>query len=294
MFRHEWIPAFAGMTIQQDLQSAATSMSNIVIRPITDAAGCTAVEKLQYDAWRMTDNLEVVPGHMLLTFHKNGGVLLGAYAKERLVGFVAGFVGWMGYGRFKHASHMMGIHPDFQGRGIGQQLKLAQRQAVQQQGLDLITWTYDPLETGNARLNIHKLGAVCRTYIPNLYGTFEGINAGLPTDRFQVEWQINSAHVENRLAGKDVGETAVPEYLILNPSGENGRPCESSKSATDASHFVQVPDRFQSLKARDLPLALAWRLHTRQLFTDLFAQNYTVTNFILQDGAAFYQLTNRI
>ena len=66
------------------------------------------------------------------------------------MGFVVGFVGWMGNGRFKHASHMMGIHPEFQGQGIGTQLKLAQRQIVQQQGLDLITWTYDPLEVGNA------------------------------------------------------------------------------------------------------------------------------------------------
>ncbi|MCB8948730.1 MAG: hypothetical protein H6653_12015 [Ardenticatenaceae bacterium] len=159
---------------------------------------------------------------------------------------------------------------------------------MQQQGLNLITWTYDPLETGNAKLNIHKLGAVCRTYIPNLYGQFEGINAGLPTDRFQVDWQINSPHVENRLAGKDAGETAVSEHLILNPVGENGRPPATTQSPSEASHFVQVPRNFQAVKARDLPLALDWRLHTRQLFTDLFAQNYVVTDFVLQQGCAFY------
>jgi predicted GNAT superfamily acetyltransferase len=237
----------------------------------------------------MNDTLEVVPGHMLLTFHKNGGVLLGAYAGERLVGFVAGFVGWMGDGRFKHASHMMGIHPGFQGQGIGTQLKLAQRQAVQQQGLDLITWTYDPLETANARLNIHKLGAVCRTYIPNLYGEIVGINAGLPSDRFQVDWHINSAHVEKRLGG-DVGETAVPAHLILNPVVGNGRPPETTKSPGEAHHFVQIPANIRALKAQDMPLAQTWRLHTRQLFTDLFAQNYTVTNFVLQQDDAFYLL----
>lgn len=265
-------------------------MDNITIKPITDAAGCTAVEQLQIDAWQMDDTLEVVPGHMLLTFHKNGGVLLGAYAEEHLVGFVAGFVGLMGNGRFKHASHMMGIHPEFQRQNIGYRLKLAQRQAVQQQGLDLITWTYDPLEVGNARLNMHKLGAVCHTYFVNLYGIFEGINAGLPTDRFQVEWRINSDHVENRLAGKDVGETAVPKHLILNPVVGNGRPPDTTKPPSEVTHFVQIPSHFQSLKARDLPLALVWRLHTRQLFTDLFAQNYTITDFATQAGSAYYQL----
>ena len=75
-------------------------MTEIVIRPITDAAGCSAVEQLQIDAWQLTDMVEVVPCHMLLTFHKNGGALLGAYADERLVGFVAGFVGLMANGRF--------------------------------------------------------------------------------------------------------------------------------------------------------------------------------------------------
>ncbi|WP_420643607.1 GNAT family N-acetyltransferase [Candidatus Leptofilum sp.] len=263
-------------------------MAEIKIKPITDAAGCTAVEQLQLDAWKLADYREVVPTHILLTFHKNGGVLLGAYAGERLVGFVVGFIGLMGDGRFKHASHQMGIHPQFQGQGIGTMLKLAQRQAVQQQGLDLITWTYDPLEIGNARLNIHKLGAVCRNYIPNLYGDADGINAGLPTDRFQVNWHINSAHVENRLAGKDLVETAVPTYLILNPALENGRPSETPKSPTEPTHFVQIPRNFQALKVQNLPLALAWRLQTRQLFTNLFAHNYTATDFILQNECAFY------
>ncbi len=267
-------------------------MTKIEIKAITDAAGCTAVEQLQIDAWQMDGNLEVVPGHMLLTLHKNGGVLLGAYAGERLVGFVAGFVGLMGDGRFKHASHMMGIHPEFQGQGIGTRLKLAQRQAVQQQGLDLVTWTYDPLEVGNARLNVHKLGAVCRTYIPNLYGEIEGINAGLPSDRFQVDWYINSAHVERRLARKDAGETAVPEHLILNPVVGNGRPPHTTKSPNEGRHFVQIPANIRTLKAQDMPLAQAWRLHTRQLFTDLFAQNYSITDFIWQHGSACYQLTH--
>ncbi len=263
-------------------------MALIEIRPITDAAGCTAVEQLQIDAWQMDDNLEVVPGHLLLTFHKNGGVLLGAYSGARLVGFVAGFVGLRGNGRFKHASHMMGIHPEFQGQGIGTRLKLAQRQAVQQQGLDLITWTYDPLETANARLNIRKLGAVCRTYIPNLYGEIGGINAGLPSDRFQVEWHINSRHVANRLAGNDAGEAAVPNHLILNPVGENGRPPETTKSPSEVRHFVQIPANIRTLKTQDMPLAQAWRQHTRQLFTDLFTHNYTIIDFVLQEERAFY------
>ena len=267
-------------------------MIEIEIRPITDAAGCTAVEQLQVQAWKLDDLLEVVPSHILLTFHKNGGVLLGAYSGEQLVGFVVGFIGLMANGRFKHASHMMGIHPDFQRKGIGYQLKLAQRQVVQQQGLEQITWTYDPLETGNARLNVHKLGAVCHTYLPNLYGDIDGINAGLPSDRFQVDWHISSDHVSNRLTTYQVFETPVLQHLVLNPVNTNGRPPKNSQSPSQWRHFIQLPANFQTLKANDLPLAQAWRLHTRQLFTQLFTQNYTVTDFLLQDGNAYYQLDN--
>lgn len=76
----------------------------------------------------------------------------------------------------------------------------------------------------------------------------------------------------------------------MNPADENGRPTETPHSPSETTHFVQVPRTFQAIKASDMPLALAWRLHTRQLFTDLFAQNYTVSDFILQNGRAFYQL----
>ena len=70
-------------------------------------------------------------------------------------------------------------------------MKTYQREHVLRQGLDLITWTYNPLLARNAQLNIAKLGAVCTTYLPNLYGPMrDGLNAGLPSDRFQVDWWI--------------------------------------------------------------------------------------------------------
>ena len=133
---------------------------------------------------------------------------------------------------------------------------------------------------------------MCRTYLPNLYGESDGINAGLPTDRFQVDWHINSEYVENRLAGKGKGKTTLHKHLILNPVGENGRPPQATKSPREAQHFVQVPINFQAIKAKDMPLAHAWRLHTRQLFSTLFAQNYTVTDFILHQNKAYYRLNH--
>ncbi len=129
--------------------------------------------------------------------------MAGAWAGERLAGFVFGFLGFHEAEtarRLKHCSHMLGVHPDFRSAGVGYALKTYQREHVLRQGLDLITWTYDPLLARNAQLNIAKLGAVCTTYLPNLYGAMrDGLNAGLPSDRFQVDWWIATPRVADRL-----------------------------------------------------------------------------------------------
>ncbi|HSN73476.1 MAG TPA: GNAT family N-acetyltransferase, partial [Anaerolineae bacterium] len=175
----------------------------ITIHPLTTHDEIHAVEQLQRDAWGVPD-LEIVPLHMLITPPRNGGLLLGAYDGERLVGFVFGFLGLTADGRLKHCSHMAGVHPDYRDQGVGYQLKLAQRGHVLAQGIDLITWTFDPLETRNAGLNFHKLGAVCNTYLRNLYGEMHDVlNAGLPSDRFQVDWWVGSQRVAERLRVRD-------------------------------------------------------------------------------------------
>ena len=141
--------------------------------------------------------------HMLITAVHNGGLVLGAFIEEKMIGFVFGFPGLETTPdgpRPKHCSHMMGIHPDHRDGGIGFALKRAQWQMVRHQGLDHITWTYDPLLSRNAYLNIAKLGAVCTTYRRSEYGDMrDGLNAGLPSDRFQLDWWINTRRVERRL-----------------------------------------------------------------------------------------------
>ena len=153
-------------------------MADFDIRPLRTLDDFRAAEDVQRAAWQ-SDELDIVPLHMLLTVAKNGGVALGAFAQDQLIGFVFGFLGTgeHRYGpeapaavKLKHCSHQMGILPEWQSKGVGFALKVAQREAVRGQGLRLITWTYDPLESKNARLNILKLGAVCHTYYRDLYG----------------------------------------------------------------------------------------------------------------------------
>ncbi len=285
------------------------------IRPLKTIDECRQVEDLQRVVWQLED-IDVTPAHVLLTFAKNGGAVLGAYAivggREQLIGCVFGFLGTREghYGpeapaqvKLKHSSHQLGVLPEWQSRGVGYALKLAQREAARAQALRLIAWTYDPLESKNANLNIAKLGAVCNTYLTNLYGELrDGLNRGLPTDRFQVDWWIASKRVETRLSRRrppltrDLYQQAGT--IILNEAvfGANGLPLPTDAiRPLDADRaLVEFPALIQDVKRLDVGLARAWREHTRAIFEAAFTSGFTVTDMLYERDAtprAFYVVT---
>jgi len=271
----------------------------IEIRPVKTEHEYHAVERLQREIWGMQD-VEIVAFETLVTAHKNGGVMLGAFdiveGEERMVGFVFGFVGLTASGRVKHCSHIAGALPGFRDRGVGYALKLKQREIVLDQGIDLITWTFDPMESRNARFNFHKLGATCGVYLRNLYGAMrDELNAGLPSDRFQVDWRIATPRVEAKLrgeAGPSSASTLMAEGVpLVNPpaSGEPLRP-STTAMGEDERILVQIPSDFQGLKATDKNLALEWRLHTRALFEEAFAKGYVATDLLVENGRSYYLL----
>ena len=277
-----------------------------VCRTVDTPEELAEVEALQRIVWPGND-LEVVPAHVLLTAQHNGGLVAGAWVEERLAGFVFGFLGFHEVAaarRLKHCSHMLGVHPDFRGTGIGYALKTYQREHVLRQGLDLITWTYDPLLARNAQLNIARLGAVCTTYLPNLYGPLrDGLNAGQPSDRVQVDWWIATRRVADRLdcAPGDRGsrvDLLAASAAWLNPPGPDGAPQPPDSPfvvlSTGATVLVKIPADFLALKAAAPTLALRWRMGTRSAFQVLFGQGYAVTDFLRAPGPtprAAYVLT---
>lgn len=274
----------------------------LIIRPLQTDAEYRAAEQLQRDVWGM-DDVEIVAHDLLITVHKNGGLVLGAFeaeldSQETLIGFVFGFAGLQAAGRVKHCSHLAGVTPAFQGRDIGYRLKLAQRDYVLAQGIDLITWTFEPLESRNARFNLHKLGATCRTYLRNIYGDMrDKLNAGLPSDRFQVDWRINSTHVEARLQGEfqrlapfTLQATGVGVINRAVPAGELLRPAETILPVEGDRLLVQIPADFQKLKVADMSLARSWRSQTREIFETAFAAGYTATDLLFENGFSYYLL----
>jgi len=271
-----------------------------------------AVENLQIIVWPGND-LEIVPVHMLLAATHGGGLVIGAYDDEVLVGFVFGFPGFdeSTKGPFpRHCSHMAAVHPEYRNSGIGFKLKRAQWQIVRKQGLDHITWTYDPLQSRNANLNIAKLGAVCNKLSRDYYGEMrDEINAGYPSDRFTVDWWVNSNRVKQRLRKKPRLKMDLAHYFgagasIVNPSrlSDQGLPIPS-QATQDLELFaespvillVEIPANIQDIRVENPGLALEWRLHTRMIFENLFSLGYLITDFVFLSGKqprSFYVMTH--
>jgi predicted GNAT superfamily acetyltransferase len=261
----------------------------ISIRALKDAAEFHRCEELQRRVWGMED-LSVVPLHLLLTAQKNGGLVLGAFDEQgTMVGFIFGFMGMTAQGQVKHCSHMAGVLPEYQGRQIGYCLKLAQREHVLAQGLDLATWTYDPLEGTNASLNIGKLGVICRTYLRDVYGdTGIQLHLGLPTDRFEIEWWVRSQRVEERLESRH-DKLTLSKALDMGAEGVNRTEFDGQgllRSEVDdrapgaEAVLIEIPADFQAIKSADMGLAREWRAQTRKIFEDCFGAGYVATDFI--------------
>lgn len=267
----------------------------ITIRAVTTIEECRAIEQLQLEVWD-TIELDVTPVTLLSILAKEGGIVLLALDGTEPVGFSYSLPGLTKENRLKLVSHQTGVQPSYQNSGLGYQLKLAQREAALARQFDLVTWTFDPLQGRNAYLNLHKLGAVCNTYLRHLYGDMpDALNRGLPSDRFRVDWWIASPHVTRRLAGQfPTLAPANSPYPLINPAEilPNGFLAAPSTFDPPASSFcwLQVPPDFPLLKAGASDLALQWRLHTRDLFETYFNAGYTAVDFCRGDDRNFYLL----
>lgn len=253
------------------------------LRLLHTPAEMEQAQQLQRLVWPGSET-DVIPVHVLLTFAHNGGLVLGAYEAERLIGLSVGFPGLQPNGQPKHCSHELGVDPAWRNSGIGFALKREQRRLALAQGLNLITWTYDPLLSRNAHLNLGRLGAVCNTYLRELYGEMrDGLNAGLPSDRFQVDWWIAEARVEQRLQRSARPERVLPADIpgLYPPPAPEAAPLppENLPALGQPRLLIYIPSDFLALKQIDLGLALAWRLFSRALFEQAFHQGYLAADF---------------
>ena len=146
---------------------------------------------LQKTIWGF-DDADLLPFRLFVVATKIGGQLLGAFAAGRMIAFCVAIPGLKKQGEVYLHSHMLGVLPEYRNAGVGRQLKLRQRDDALARGIDLIEWTFDPLDVKNAHFNIERLGTIVRRYLRNQYGVSSSVlHGGLPTDRCVAEWWID-------------------------------------------------------------------------------------------------------
>jgi predicted GNAT superfamily acetyltransferase len=287
----------------------------ITIQSISKPADYDTLEEIQRAVWGMGE-IELIPGRFMHALQHNGAALLGAYDGDKLVGFVLGVIGTVeglhervdqvAAARLQMYSAILGVLPDYQEQDVGYRLKLAQRDFAIRVGVRLITWTYDPLQCRNAWFNFGKLGVICNRYLRDFHGQMGGLNAGLPTDRFEVQWWVNSNRARSRTAKKrrplSLDALTGGGAVLVNESSFNeaGLPLPPANFADVAARMilVEIPADLAAVKAHDMALAARWREHSRQLFETYFQRHYTATDFarhLDEDGRhrGFYLLTHR-
>jgi predicted GNAT superfamily acetyltransferase len=192
---------YVSSTVKCGYKSMIAGIQQIQIRTLESAEDMKVCVELQQRIWGYSE-IDTVPDQIFIVAKKTGGQVMTACDGELPVGFALAFAAARDGLTYLH-SHMVGVVGEYQNLGVGRMLKLAQRDDALDRGINLIEWTFDPLQLKNAHFNIQRLGAVVRRYIPNLYGrTSSPLHAGLPTDRLVAEWWVRSRLVEDALAGK--------------------------------------------------------------------------------------------
>jgi len=242
-----------------------------------------------------------VSGELMNVTQKYGGAILGAIVKGRVAGFIYAFLARR-HGKLIHWSHLMAVEPKFRDLGLGFRMKLAHRKIALAAGLSSICWTYDPLQSRNAALNIGRLGARVSEYLPNCYGRFQSdIEKGLESDRVVADWRIRSAAVARRLRHGRAREVQIAPFLNaerINETRLNARGFpENHRIRLNLSRpalLVEVPAETDRMRMESLNLARQWRIETRKIFQRYFGMGYRVDDFIpprpASDMRCFYVL----
>jgi predicted GNAT superfamily acetyltransferase len=220
------------------------SDDGIVIRHCRSVEELRACVALQKEVWNFSD-AELVPLRMFVVAEKVGGQVMGAFINEGMAGFALAIPGTRSGHLYLH-SHMLAVRKDYRNHGLGRRLKLFQREDALQRGIELIEWTFDPLEIKNAYLNIEKLGAIARRYNINQYGiTSSPLQGGLPSDRLIAEWWLKSKRVQKLLetgkhpAFKSEAEIEVPAQIYEWKAAPETREKAKSVQERNRQQFLQ-------------------------------------------------------
>jgi predicted GNAT superfamily acetyltransferase len=227
----------------------------IRIAAITEIDDCERCVEIQLAVWGYSDG-DVIPKRVFIVARAIGGQVIGAWAGRELVGFAMALPGYRDGHAYLH-SHMLAVLPEYRNAGLGRRLKLAQRDDALARGIERMEWTFDPLEIKNAHLNIARLGAIARRYLPDFYGqSTSSLQGGLPTDRLVAEWWLNSERVRRIIAD----ETPAQPHKDSQPSDTVLERIEVARAVSDWKQDPQrrkLAEQLQSSNRKALQAAFA-------------------------------------
>jgi predicted GNAT superfamily acetyltransferase len=261
------------------------------IREVASEAEHHAIEDIQKEAWGFND-LDIVPAATLIATQHAGGIVLGAFEGDFMIGFAYAFPAFE-HGHASMHSHMLAVRTEYRNCQAGFYLKAAQRERVLEAGLDEITWTFDPLQSLNAHLNFSKLGVVSRRYLVNFYGEASSspLHQGFGTDRLWVSWFLNSDRVKECVS-RTPSDWAAKVIAASNDAGsfiqsaliysEGARPLLGDFGSNLSTNrcTIEIPRDINSIKERDPKLGTEWREATRAAFLAAIEAGFLVADFV--------------
>lgn len=262
---------------------------DINIRKVTAVEEIHSMQELEKKIWEM----EPIPVHQTITAVKNGGLIVGAFLKEKMIGYSYSFPGYS-EGQVYLCSHMLAVDQEFQMMGIGKLLKDEQLRLAREMGYQLIVWTFDPLESRNAYLNTSKLYGVCYDYIVDCYGRMnDGLNKGLPTDRFQVAWWINSPRVVDHWQPDLLYSRPFKTSISIDSHPILHLP-DTDEWLKEAAVEVPAPKHIQLMKRENPELSYEWRMKTRTVFQQLCEEGFALIGVCrTEEPVQYYRFCKR-
>ncbi|MER2108248.1 MAG: GNAT family N-acetyltransferase [Solibacillus sp.] len=253
-------------------------LESVLVKELTTLEQIEEARELEYMIWAT----ERIPAHQTIAFSRNGGFVLGAYLGEELIGFSYSCPGYVD-GEVYLYSHLLGIKREYREKGVGELIKIFQKDIAIERGYTKCRWLFDPLEARTAYLNFAKLGVFSDTYIANCYGELEDpFNRLLPTDRVFVEWQlVDNDYLRWNAKVEELLEEAQPIVdWSLNaddlPVLDENEVFSKDMEITGDAYLLPTPYYFQRIKIENPTLAEDWRYKTRDILQEVFARGYLI------------------
>lgn len=253
-------------------------LESVIVKELTTIKQLEEARQLEHAIW----DIDSIPVHQTIASIRNGGLVLGAYLNEELIGFNYSFPGYMDGDVYLY-SHMLGIKREFRELGVGELIKIYQKDIAIERGYRKCKWTFDPLEARSGFLNFSKLRSTSSIYIANCYGEMEDpFNRHLPSDRLYAEWQlVDNDYLRWDVKVEELMEEAEPvAEWSLSPAGlpllDKDRKFDKESALIRDAYLLPVPHDFQKIKVESAPLAEDWRYKTRAIFQTMFGQGYII------------------